>query len=115
MSMAGRRVWIHGVRFASRDRNKQRRIFAYTAVVTCALQALLSPSCAFLVLFPLLHFSMAKDKSEKKEKKEKKTKEVTETVQESIERNEDVEMGDAELVKVHSSLLLWSCPFKSGS
>ena len=71
-------------------------------------------SCAFLVLFPLLHFSMAKDKSEKKEKKEKKTKEVTETVQESIERNEDVEMGDAELVKVHSSLLLWSSPFKSG-
>lgn len=43
---------------------------------------------------------MAKDKSEKKDKKKKETKEVTETVKESIQVNEDVEMGDAELVKV---------------
>ncbi|KAI9063213.1 L30e-like protein [Trametes sanguinea] len=47
---------------------------------------------------------MAKDKSEKKEKKEKKTKEVTETVKESIQVNDDVEMGDAELVKVEKKV-----------
>ncbi|KAI9000983.1 RNA-binding protein [Trametes punicea] len=47
---------------------------------------------------------MAKDKSEKKEKKKKETKEVTENVKESIEVNEDVEMGDAELVKVEKKV-----------
>jgi len=47
---------------------------------------------------------MAKDKSEKKDKKRKETHEVTETVTESIEVGEDVEMGDAEVVKVEKKV-----------
>ena len=47
---------------------------------------------------------MAKDKSEKKDKKRKETKVVTETATESIEVNDDVEMEDAELVKVGQTL-----------
>ncbi|KAI0750849.1 50S ribosomal protein L30e-like protein [Daedaleopsis nitida] len=43
-------------------------------------------------------------KSEKKDKKRKETKEVTETLKESIEVNDDVDMEDAELVKVEKKV-----------
>ena len=63
------------------------------------------PSLSFF-----LAIIMAKDKSEKKDKKRKETKEVTETVKESIEVNDDVEMDDAELVKVRGSHWLTMSP-----
>ena len=53
--------------------------------------------------FKLPADAMPKDKSEKKSKK---SKEVTETVEESIVTGGDVEMGDVEVAKVRTLLLV---------